>query len=70
MQVLLRSCGDVGAGETNVMRVESVWDYPRPPRLEPCADRVRIEFGDRVIVDTANPPKARLTGYVVDTIVK
>ena len=23
---------------------ESVWDYPRPPRVEPVAARVRVEF--------------------------
>ena len=32
---------------------ESVWDYPRPPALEPCARRVRIELGGRVIADSA-----------------
>lgn len=31
---------------------ESVWDYPRPPALEPCARRVRIELGGRVIADS------------------
>jgi len=31
---------------------ESVWDYPRPPRLEPVARRVRIEFGGEIIADT------------------
>ncbi len=23
---------------------ESVWDYPRPPRVEPCPDRVVVRF--------------------------
>lgn len=32
--------------------VESVWDYPRPPRLEPVAERVRVECGARVLADT------------------
>ncbi|MDX6678533.1 MAG: hypothetical protein QOE31_2585 [Solirubrobacteraceae bacterium] len=32
---------------------ESVWDYPRPPALEPCPRRVRIELGGRVIADSA-----------------
>ena len=32
--------------------MESVWDYPRPPALEPCARRVRIELGGRVIADS------------------
>jgi len=48
-------------GDTGSMRprrdpvrpgMESVWDYPRPPRLEPVARRIRVEFGGFVIVDT------------------
>jgi len=31
---------------------ESVWDYPRPPRVEPVAARVRVEFESRAIADT------------------
>lgn len=31
---------------------ESVWDYPRPPRLEPTQRRIRIVFAGTVIVDT------------------
>ncbi|MBC7441860.1 MAG: DUF427 domain-containing protein [Ramlibacter sp.] len=31
---------------------ESVWDYPRPPRVEPSTDRVVVRFGGDVIVDT------------------
>ena len=31
---------------------ESVWDYPRPPRLESCDKRIRIVFNDVVIADT------------------
>ena len=31
---------------------ESVWDYPRPPRLEPRAARIRIVVGGVVIADT------------------
>ena len=31
---------------------ESVWDYPRPPRVEPSRRRVRIELGGELIVDT------------------
>jgi uncharacterized protein (DUF427 family) len=33
---------------------ESVWDYPRPPALEPCTRRVRIELGGITIVDSTN----------------
>jgi uncharacterized protein (DUF427 family) len=44
---------------------ESVWDYPRPPRMEPCARRVRIELGGELvaasrdalrILETSHPP--------------
>jgi uncharacterized protein (DUF427 family) len=31
---------------------ESVWDYPRPPRVEPTPRRVRVVFGGVTIVDT------------------
>lgn len=31
---------------------ESVWDYPRPPRVERVASRVVIRLGGEVIVDT------------------
>jgi uncharacterized protein (DUF427 family) len=31
---------------------ESVWDYPRPPRLERTAKRLRIVYAGRTIVDT------------------
>lgn len=44
---------------------ESVWDYPRPPRVEPSKRQVRVEFAGRTIADsglalrvceTAGPP--------------
>lgn len=31
---------------------ESVWDYPRPPRLEPVAQPLRVVFNDEVIAET------------------
>jgi uncharacterized protein (DUF427 family) len=31
---------------------ESVWDYPRPPRVEPANRRIRVELGGETIVDT------------------
>ncbi len=33
---------------------ESVWDYPRPPRLEPVADRLRASFAGETIAETLN----------------
>jgi len=44
---------------------ESVWDYPRPPRVEPCDRHVRVELGGEAIaesdralrvLETAGPP--------------
>jgi uncharacterized protein (DUF427 family) len=31
---------------------ESVWDYPRPPRVEPVSSRIRVELGGETIADT------------------
>lgn len=31
---------------------ESVWDYPRPPRVEPEVRSVKIDFGGRTILET------------------
>lgn len=31
---------------------ESVWDYPRPPRLEPFGQHLRVVFNNEVIADT------------------
>lgn len=33
---------------------ESVWDFPRPPRIEPVSARLRVLAHGRVIADTCN----------------
>ncbi len=33
---------------------ESVWDYPRPPRVESVSRRVRVEFAGRVLAETTS----------------
>jgi uncharacterized protein (DUF427 family) len=33
---------------------ESVWDYPRPPRVEAVSHRVRIEFAGRLLAETTS----------------
>lgn len=33
---------------------ESVWAYPRPPRLEAITDHIRVVFNGMVIVDTSH----------------
>ena len=32
--------------------IESVWDYPRPPRVEPSSERVTVALGGRPLADT------------------
>jgi uncharacterized protein (DUF427 family) len=34
------------------MNVESVWDYPRPPRLEPVPQRIRVRYRGITVADT------------------
>ena len=42
---------------------ESVWDYPRPPRVEAVAARVRIELGGAVLVDTTRALRVLETSH-------
>ena len=42
---------------------ESVWDYPRPPRVEATPARVRVELGGRVIVDTVDAVRVLETSH-------
>ncbi len=34
--------------------MESVWDYPRPPRVEPCARRAAVEVGGVTVAESSN----------------
>ena len=34
------------------MSRESVWDYPRPPKVEPINKRIRVEFAGELVADT------------------
>ena len=46
------------------MKKESVWDYPRPPLLEPCSKEIEIIFGSIIaktnnsyrVLETSQPP--------------
>jgi len=42
---------------------ESVWDYPRPPRVEPSSKRVRIVFNGETIADTTNAYRVLETSH-------
>jgi uncharacterized protein (DUF427 family) len=45
------------------MERESVWNYPRPPRLEPCAHRVRVEFNGETVADSARAYRVLETSH-------
>ncbi|BAU12634.1 hypothetical protein LEP3755_31650 [Leptolyngbya sp. NIES-3755] len=42
---------------------ESVWDYPRPPRLEPVNQRIQIIFNEVTIVDTEKAMRVLETSH-------
>lgn len=42
---------------------ERVWDYPRPPRVEPSTRRVRIVLGGETIVDTTRAVRVLETSH-------
>lgn len=42
---------------------ESVWDYPRPPRVEPTSKRVRVVFNGVVIADTTHAQRVLETSH-------
>ena len=47
----------VGVGQ------ESVWDYPRPPRLERSTRRVRVELDGTVIADSTGALRVLETSH-------
>lgn len=42
---------------------ESVWDYPRPPRVEPEPKRIRVVFNDIVLADTVRAQRVLETSH-------
>lgn len=42
---------------------ESVWDYPRPPRLENCFQRIRVLLGDVVLADSEHAKRVLETSH-------
>jgi uncharacterized protein (DUF427 family) len=42
---------------------ESVWDYPRPPRLEPCTKRIRVVFEGVTVADTTHAYRVLETSH-------
>ena len=42
---------------------ESVWDYPRPPHVEPRSERVVVRLGGHVIADTTDSVRVLETSH-------
>ncbi|WP_285249078.1 DUF427 domain-containing protein [Pseudarthrobacter sp. efr-133-R2A-89] len=42
---------------------ESVWDYPRPPRIEPSTEHIRIVLGGELIADTTDSLRVLETSH-------
>lgn len=42
---------------------ESVWDYPRPPRLEPTSKHIEVIFNGEVIADTRRAKRILETSH-------
>ncbi len=42
---------------------ESVWDYPRPPRVEPTPEHVVVRLGGAVIADTVDAVRVLETSH-------
>lgn len=42
---------------------ESVWDYPRPPRVEPVAERIRVVVDGVTIADTTRAHRVLETSH-------
>jgi len=42
---------------------ESVWDYPRPPRLEDCPFPVRVELGGEIVAQTTRALRVLETSH-------
>lgn len=46
-----------GAGQ------ESVWSYPRPPRVEPTSEKVVVRFGGEVVAETTSAVRVLETSH-------
>jgi len=42
---------------------ESVWDYPRPPRVEPTTARIVIRLGGEIVADTTEAVRVLETSH-------
>ena len=42
---------------------ESVWDYPRPPRVEPTPEHIQVFLGGQLIADTTSAVRVLETSH-------
>ncbi len=45
------------------MQIESVWDYPRPPRVEPTDELVEVVLGGEVVAHTTSALRVLETSH-------
>jgi uncharacterized protein (DUF427 family) len=48
---------------TDGMETESVWDYPRPPRIEPVPERIRVVVDGIAIADSVRAVRVLETSH-------
>jgi uncharacterized protein (DUF427 family) len=51
------------SSEIRTRDVENVWDFPRPPRVEPTARRVRVELNGIVLADSTRALRVLETSH-------
>jgi len=42
---------------------ESVWDYPRPPRVEHCTSTIKVVLGADILVESSNAKRVLETSH-------
>src|SRR5688500_7501223 len=52
-----------GQSQTPHPKQEWVWDYPRPPRVEPTSRRIRVIFNGETIADTRRAMRVLATSH-------
>lgn len=43
--------------------MESVWDYPRPPAVQPCLRQIRVELSGQVLADSGRALRVLETSH-------
>ena len=62
MGIIVAATSHGGPGAVPAV-MESVWDFPRPPRVEPSARRARVELGGVVVADSGRALRVLETSH-------